>query len=154
MSEIDETTPIEIEQDLAEDQAAAVDTIENTLDTFLSAASVEAVYGEPIKQRDVTIVPAAEVVAVLGFGVGYGAGGSDEEGGGQGGGGGGGGRVFSRPVAVIIASPDGVRVEPVFDVTKVLMAGLTAGVFLFGMLTRMGRMERNLERFQRKLGAG
>jgi uncharacterized spore protein YtfJ len=154
MSDQVEIEPVQIDQETIENQAAAVDAIENTLDSFLAAASVEAVYGEPIKQRDMTIIPAAEVVSAMGFGLGYGAGGSDEEGGGQGGGGGGGGRVFSRPVAVIIATPDGVRVEPVFDLTKVVMAGLTAGAFVLGALVRMRRAEADLARLQRKLRAG
>jgi uncharacterized spore protein YtfJ len=58
---------------------------------------------------------------------------------GEGFGGGGGGRVFSRPVAVIIAAPEGVRVEPVVDVTKIGLAALTAAGFMFGMWMRMTR---------------
>jgi uncharacterized spore protein YtfJ len=155
MSEAEEMEPIETGQIAGKDDTAAIDAIETTMDTFLSAACVEAVYGEPVKQQDVTIIPAAEVVAVMGFGMGYGGGGSGgEEGSGQGGGGGGGGRVFSRPVAVVVISPDGVRVEPVFDLTKVVIAALTSSVFIFSMFTRMGRMEKDLRRFQRKLSAG
>jgi uncharacterized spore protein YtfJ len=63
--------------------------------------------------------------------------GGDEDGGGEGTGGGGGGRSFARPVAVIIASPDGVRVEPVVDVTKIALAAFTAGAFMVGMFLRM-----------------
>jgi len=47
--------------------------------------------------------------------------------------------VFSRPVAVIIAAPEGVRVEPVVDVTKIGLAALTAAGFMFGMWMRMAR---------------
>ena len=56
---------------------------------------------------------------------------------------GGGGRTFSRPVAVVIVGPEGVRVEPVMDVTKVALAALTAFGFMFSMLGRMrrGRLE-------------
>jgi uncharacterized spore protein YtfJ len=63
---------------------------------------------------------------------------------GGGSGGGGGGTGFSRPVAVIIASPQGVRVEPVFDITKVILAALTAVGFMIGMVARM----RNPGRFK------
>jgi len=62
---------------------------------------------------------------------------------GGGGGGGGGGQTLSRPVAVIIASPDGVRVEPVADRTKVLMAAITAAGFVAGMFFRMSRGPRS-----------
>ena len=57
--------------------------------------------------------------------------------GGGGPGGGGGGRTFSRPVAVIVASTEGVRVTPVFDTTKIILAGLTALGFMFTTLLRM-----------------
>jgi uncharacterized spore protein YtfJ len=84
------------------------------------------------------IIPAAEVVAGMGFGAGYGAGGQiAEDGGGSGGGGGGGGKVFARPVAVIIADKNGVRVEPVMDPTKIALTALTAFGFIFGTIARM-----------------
>ncbi len=117
-----------------------LDQAEHTLDRFLDVAGVDKVFGEPIRQGDTTIVPAAEVLTGMGFGFGFGRG-SD---GGEnpkhegGGGGGGGGSVLARPVAVVVASPQGVRVEPVVDVTKVALAALTAGGFMvatwFGMV--------------------
>jgi uncharacterized spore protein YtfJ len=125
----------------------SMDIVKDTMDKFLTAASVYAVYGEPIRSGDSLIIPTAEVLSGLGFGIGAGVGNNsvkDAEGklvpnSGGGGGGGGGGRVLSRPVAVIIASPEGVRVEPVVDVTKVALAALTAGGFILGMLLRMLR---------------
>jgi len=123
----------------------SMDLVSDTMNKFLAAANVNAVYGEPIQSGDSLIIPTAEVLSGLGFGMGVGVGNNaakDEEGkpaqsSGGGGGGGGGGRVLSRPVAVIIASPQGVRVEPVVDVTKVALAALTAGGFILGMLLRM-----------------
>ena len=64
----------------------------------------------------------------------------DAEGGG--GGGGGGGKTLSRPVAVVIASPEGVRVEPVYDITKIYMAAITAAGFMLAMLVRFMRPTR------------
>ncbi|MGB6420607.1 MAG: spore germination protein GerW family protein [Anaerolineales bacterium] len=127
----------------------ALEIIQDTLGEFLLSASVEAVYGAPIKDGDALIIPAAEVLTVMGFGVGSGRGmgyaketeseedKSDEISEGAGSGGGGGGRVLSRPVAVIISTPEGVRVEPVVDVTKLGLAALTAAGFMVGMLLRM-----------------
>ncbi len=106
---------------------------EQILDRFLEVAAVDTVFGEPIRHGETTIVPAAEVLTGMGFGFGFGRG---SEGGdkpkheGGGGGGGGGGSVLARPVAVVVASPQGVRVEPVIDVTKVALAALTAGGFM------------------------
>jgi uncharacterized spore protein YtfJ len=67
---------------------------------------------------------------------------------GKGNGGGGGGRILSRPVAVVIASPEGVRVEPVVDITKVALAGLTALGFMIGMMFRMSRRRHALRSIQ------
>lgn len=127
----------------------AMDVVQETLGEFLQAGSVNAVYGEPIKEGETVIIPCAEVLSIVGFGIGSGygkgrpAGMKDEpadeeiEGEGGGAGGGGGGRILSRPAAVVIVSPEGVRVEPVIDLTKIGLAALTAGGFMVGMLIRM-----------------
>ncbi|MBK7894691.1 MAG: hypothetical protein IPJ90_07355 [Anaerolineaceae bacterium] len=95
----------------------------------------DAVYGPPITVGEHTIITASEYMA--GMGVGYGSGGGnapgesegEEEAGaatGFGGGGGGGGTTMARPVATIIIGPNGVRVEPVVDVTKIAITLFTA----------------------------
>jgi uncharacterized spore protein YtfJ len=139
--------------------AETLDVIELTMDKFLDAADVSAVYGEPIQHGDTIIIPCAEVLSGMGFGMGFGVSShdsSDEEEGetkrdggnsanrNEGVGGGGGGRVFSRPVAVIVASPEGVRIEPVFDRTKIALAVLTTAGFMFGMFSRMMRPKRKM----------
>jgi uncharacterized spore protein YtfJ len=121
---------------------SAVETVQTTMDQFLSAASVEAVYGSPIQQGETIVIPTAEVLSFAGFGLGSGSGsqaaGEDEsENTGSGGGGGGGGRVLSRPVAAIVISPEGVRVEPIVDVTKVALALFTTLGFMAAMISRM-----------------
>jgi uncharacterized spore protein YtfJ len=140
-------TQEEVFEFLKEDDVLEV--IQDTLGEFLQSASVEAVYGAPIKDGNTLIIPAAEVLTVMGFGVGAGRGKgfsketeseedqSDDISEGVGSGGGGGGRVLSRPAAVIISTPEGVRVEPVVDVTKIGLAALTAAGFMVGMLLRM-----------------
>lgn len=131
-----------------------LETIENNIDHMLDVASVEAVYGTPIKQRDTLIIPAAEVSAYMGFGAGVGSGSQGNEAGdnvGEGGGGGGGGFSLSRPVAVIISGPNGVRVEPVVDATKIALTGITAGAFIFSMLARIGRMRSSFKSLEREL---
>ena len=124
-----------------------LDTMQLNMDKFLSAAHVDAVYGAPIVHEETLIIPAAEVLSFTGFGIGGGSGSGPSSadnpeaanGEGEGVGGGGGGRVLSRPVAVIIAAPEGVRVDPVVDVTKIGLAALTAAGFMFGMWMRMAR---------------
>lgn len=115
--------------------------VQETMSNLIDSADVAKVYGRPIKQGDVTVVPASENLTLLGFGVGAGAGENIGENGGpgSGGGGGGGGRTLSRPVAIIVVTPEGAYVEPVMDPTKVALAALTAAGFMFGMMLRMAR---------------
>jgi uncharacterized spore protein YtfJ len=124
----------------------AADTIESTMEKFLEAANVDHVYSEPVKYGDTVVIPAAEVISAAGFGLGLGSGSSGEEEEGEGGGvvgaGGGGGRVLARPVAVVVASPEGVCVEPVADRTKVLLAAITTFGFMFSVLARIKKIGR------------
>jgi uncharacterized spore protein YtfJ len=83
----------------------------------LMSVSADRVYREPVRVGERVVIPAATIA--YGGGFGFGAGGDAIE---RGGGGGGGGWNDGRPVAVIEASPDGVRIRPVIDFTRV---GLT-----------------------------
>jgi uncharacterized spore protein YtfJ len=115
--------------------------VQETMSKLVDAADVTKVYGRPIKQGEVTVIPASENLTFMGFGVGAGGGEDTSENGGSGtgGGGAGGGRTLSRPVAIIVVTPEGAYVEPVMDPTKVAMAAITAAGFMFGMMLRMGR---------------
>jgi len=133
---------LESEGNISFDPNRALNTIQTTLETFLNAADVEAVYGPPVSQGENVVIPTAEVLSLVGFGLGSGGGsqGSTENPNtGSGGGGGGGGRVLARPVAAIIMSPDGVRVEPIVDVTKIAVAVFTTFGFMAALLTRMNK---------------
>jgi uncharacterized spore protein YtfJ len=108
---------------------------------LFQVAEPGAVFSAPITAGDHTVITASEINIGMGIGFGTGAGGPAEEkaeatsgsesktnGEGNGGGGGGGGGGFSagRPVAAIIVSPAGVRVDPVVDVTKIAITFFTA----------------------------
>ena len=125
------------------DPSPALNTVQSTFDKLLNPASVEAVYGSPISQGENIVIPAAEVLSAIGFGVGQGGGigsaNTESTGSGGGGGGGGGGRVLSRPVAAIVLSPSGVCVEPIVDVTKILLGVFTTVGFMTAMFTRMNK---------------
>ena len=104
------------------------------LEKLVNTARPEAVYSAPVTQGEYTVVTASELFLGMGFGYGSGGGGDDPEeakaqgrpaGMGYGSGGGGGGTAAARPVATIIIGPDGVRVEPIVDVTKVALAFFT-----------------------------
>jgi uncharacterized spore protein YtfJ len=126
----EETTP--------EEYKSSFEVVQGSLDKFLAAANVNAVYSKPIRQGDTMVITASENLGTMAFGVGEGTGG-DEKTRGGGSGGGGGGRVFSRPVAVIVCTPTGVSIQPVMDRTKIWLAALTAVGF---MLTTLGKMRR------------
>lgn len=121
------------------DPAQAIDMAQETIETFLDTADVNKVYADAVEHQGSLIIPAAEVVAGMGFGAGYGTGGSAKKESGAGGGGGGGGKTFARPVAVIVADSNGVRVEPVMDPTKIALTALTAFGFIFSTIARIKR---------------
>lgn len=116
---------------------APLQVIENTLANFTRAADVKAVYGAPVYHGEVAVIPAAEVLCAMGFGAGGGSGNEEGKESGSGGGGGGGGRVLARPVAAIIIAGNTVHVEPVVDVTKIVLGLLTAAGFMASMWWRM-----------------
>jgi uncharacterized spore protein YtfJ len=115
--------------------ALAADRAGDVMERFLASADVAKVYAAPIAHGDRLLIPAAEVFAAAGFGMGSGAGelgqraGRGRRGGGSGGGGG--GSTLARSVAVIVSSPEGVEVRPVIDVTKIALAALTAAGFVW-----------------------
>ena len=100
------------------------------LSKITEAASPSAVYGEPIQQGDTTVITANSVSVGLGFGM-FGfvlgrteAGQEEHQQARQevNGGGGGGGSTKVRPVAVVSIDPEGVKVIPVINVTKIVLA--------------------------------
>jgi uncharacterized spore protein YtfJ len=90
----------------------------------LSDVSADRIFSEPVRSGDRVVVTAAAFDIAMGMGVG---GGGDNAGNG-GGGGGGGGRTEGRPVAAIEIGPDGVRVRPVVDLTRVGVTALFAAL--------------------------
>jgi len=122
---------------------------------IFAAAQSRAVWGDPVHAEGYTVIPASEVMAGGGFGYGFGIGRSpgvssrvasqDGDNEGSGGGSGGGGGALGRPVATIIIGPDGVRVRPVVDVTRIALAAVTtwaAMAMTIMSLRRVGRIFR------------
>jgi uncharacterized spore protein YtfJ len=121
------------------------------LDKILAATRPGAVFAPPVHSAGYTVITASEVFAGGGFGFGAGSGpdqhsaaaGPSIESGvaGANGGGGGGGGSHSRPVAAIVIGPDGVKVQPIVDSTRIVVAvmGALAGVVLVAL--RIGRAQ-------------
>ncbi len=136
-------------------QATPVDPTEQALSKLLIAASADAVFGEPVVNENTTVIPCSEVV--IGMGMGSGGGPADENGKSTGNGSGGGGGARSRPIAAIIITQDGVRVEPILDVTKIVLASLTTGAFILLWIGRLSLMRRSgklpsLSKIRRSIG--
>lgn len=134
------------------------------LEKFVETARPSSVFAPPITAGEYTVITASEVYA--GMGVGFGGGGgsgpqnteepigdhppaeqppvNDElpPGSGVGYGGGGGGATMGRPVAAITIGPDGVRVEPIVDVTKIAIAFFTTFGAMALMFSRMSKMSQ------------
>jgi uncharacterized spore protein YtfJ len=98
------------------------------IEKMVDALGVGAVFGEPIREGDVTVVPVADVRFTFGYGYGSGRGrGEETEGGprteeGSGGGSGAGGRATAKGYVRISANE--VTFEPVLDVTRLALAGI------------------------------
>ena len=99
------------------------------IEKMVDGLGVGAVFGEPIREGGVTVVPVAEVRFAFGYGYGSGRGhGEEAEGGpgtgeeGSGGGSGAAGRASAK--GYIRISADEVRFEPVLDITRVALAGI------------------------------
>lgn len=122
---------------------AALQKTGDFIDKMVEAASAEAVFGTPIERGETTIIPCCEVMAGGGMGLGggpapAGEGGKTALGWGTGTGGG----SSARPIALIVVSPDGVKVEPIVDATKVALAGLTTVGFMLLWLARLNFRRR------------
>jgi uncharacterized spore protein YtfJ len=118
--------------------------ISRVIERMLHSAQHKTVFGEPVVVGEYTLITACEVASGGGFGFGMGPELREQEPVGAakaaeeatpirhfattvlGNGGGGGGGSIGRPIAVIIAGPDGVKVKPIVDVTKFMITFFTA----------------------------
>jgi uncharacterized spore protein YtfJ len=135
-----------VKQGLEKIDTSAVESQEQAkeiLEKLFLVAEPGTIFSAPVQQDDYTVITASEIS--IGMGVGFGSGqGTDDEGHpGGGGGGGGGGGSMGRPVAAITIGPDGVRVEPIVDVTKLGIALFTT---LGAIFMAWRAMRRNLKR--------
>jgi uncharacterized spore protein YtfJ len=98
--------------------------VDEILEGARDAISVGRVYGDPIEQEGVTVIPAAKV------GGGGGGGGDDAQNGGAGFG------VGARPVGAFVIRGDQVSWVPAVDITRVLLIGLAALLVLRSIVGR------------------
>jgi uncharacterized spore protein YtfJ len=115
-----------------------------SFDKIFAGAQPDSVFGAPIIAGPYTIITAAETFSAggLGFGQSPAMGGPPMGASVPNQGGGGGGMATSRPIAVIVAGPDGVQIRPVLDLTKIALTGIAAWRFLMGMVRPMRLLRR------------
>lgn len=125
---------------MTDELAQLFDPIERALDRL----SINAVFGQPTKEGDVTIIPVAQIGAAFGYG--YGSGGREGEK--PEGGGGGGMRGTAKPCGFVKLTSDGVYYEPTFNPMLIPLAGIALAawmVFWIAMVARAiigGRSKR------------
>jgi uncharacterized spore protein YtfJ len=135
-------------------QAPLVDPTGQALSQLVTTARADTVFGHPVERGDTTVIPCSEIA--VGLGMGSGSGPVDEKGNQTGGGSGGGGGARGRPVAAIVITKEGVRVEPIFDLTRIVLASLTTGAFMLVWVGRLFLMKRSdkgpsFSRFRRSI---
>lgn len=127
------------------------------MDKVLASAQPGTVYGEPAVDEYQTVITASEALAggAAGSGGGIGVGffpteaSPDEElttqvGSGDSAGRGRVGFSYGRPVAAIILNSEGVRIEPIVDVTKIGLAFLTTlGAILITLFKIRSKVKRS-----------
>lgn len=115
--------PTAMGRSLAADRASGgVMRVDELVQTAKDAATVRRVFGEPVVDGGVTVIPAAHVVGGAG-------GGSGTDGKGQGEGGGWG--VQARPAGAYVIKNGQVSWRPAVDVNRVIaVAGAVAAIYL------------------------
>ena len=129
-----------IDIDVQREMQTTMNATAQVMTKMIDIANVDAVFGKPVERRDITIIPCCEVSMGGGMGMGSGPAGTPEQknqtvstGGGAGGG------AYSRPIAVIVMTPEGVRVKPILDLNKVVLSALMTGAFMLPWLVRLFR---------------
>jgi uncharacterized spore protein YtfJ len=125
---------------------------EKIIDKIYAAAQPDAVFSAPFVSGEYTIITAREVGAGGGFGFGVGTAPAEAKSNGVvadpkhstagGAGGGGGGGSMGRPIAAIVIGPDGVKVKPIVDTTKVALAAIGAWSAVALMSARVSRAKK------------
>jgi uncharacterized spore protein YtfJ len=116
----------------------SVDQAADLIGRLFRVAEPGAVFSPPLTAQDRTVITASEVMVSMGAG--FGSGSEADQ---AGGGGGGGGFSSGRPVAIVVVDAFGVQVKPVFDLTKVGIAAVTAMGAMFIAWQRMRRASQD-----------
>jgi len=110
----------------------SLDRMFAAVEGFKDAAHWRVAFGEPQVIGDKTLIPVAKVGYGYGLGFGQGTGAPEEEGkqvpGGEGGGGG--GTAATKPLGVIVVTPEEVYFEETADESRIALAGILLGALV------------------------
>src|SRR5689334_13811748 len=107
----------------------------DTVRDMVQSTTAEKVYGSPITQDDITVLPVAKVSGGGGGGTGNGPGAEGQEAGGTGGGLG----LTAKPLGVFVLKGGRVKWRPAVDVNKIILgaqATMIAAIVVAGILIR------------------
>jgi len=123
----------------------------DVLRTVADRTTVRTVFGEPVTQNGVTVIPVARVSGAGGGGGGSGPSGSYGPGGdgSYGSGTGGGIALAAKPVGVFVLSNDTVRWRPSVDVNRVILGGQVVAVVALLVLRALIKAQRTSKRKRR-----
>lgn len=118
---------------------AIQEMLQDIADKMTAIATVNTVFGDARVMNGRAIIPVAFVTGGFGGGGGEGKATAEENEPAQEGSGGGGGGGFNvRPLAVLEVTDGGTRLIPIFDYTKIILAGMG---FVGGMFWAIGKMK-------------
>lgn len=143
-----ETGKIEFFTESLPDQEKSIALMEKLVDV----GQAETVFSQPVESGEYKVLTASSVSVAMGFGYSRGGGESISEKAESENeeasspsiwktmGGGGGGASAARPVAAIELGPNGVRVEPIVDITKIGLAFITMMISMITIVAKARRL--------------
>jgi uncharacterized spore protein YtfJ len=131
------------------------------IEQMLAKLGVDAVFGKPTVEGEVTIIPVAQVEMGFGYGSGYGrssepegsnsATGNESPEGNEGGGGGGGGGGRAIPRGYVRITPQEVKFQPIIDETRIPLAGILMVAWtVFWVTATVRSVAKSIARRKRK----
>ena len=119
---------------------------EHLVDRLVEATKVDAVFGAPIERDGVTLITCSELGVGLGGGFGPAKPVDAPKNAEAAEGIGGGAVARGRPVAVIVMTHDGVKIKPIVNVTRIVLAQVAMLGIVFLLTSRVLRHNRQMQK--------
>ena len=141
---------IETSNGVSTSAGTAPELTEKTIEKMLPFVRPNTVFSAPVVSGPYTVITASAVLGGGGMGFGSGTAPAPKAKAAEptsnhetvGSGAGGGGAFYARPVAAIVIGPDGVKVQPITDATRIAIAVISAWAAVALMAMRIARAKR------------